>query len=98
MFLVQVNTKAKVSALLDSLALPGDAGHNTTQRHACAGGVHLTQVNADAIDLHKDLVSGGPVINLVQSKLNRYSVGLHLFWTRAARDIDCLGHLLAALS
>jgi hypothetical protein len=82
---------------LDSLAIPGDARFHPAQGHTGAGGVHLTQVNADIIDLNKELVSSWiPVINLIQGKLNRHSVSFQLVWTGTTGDIDGRGHHLTA--
>jgi len=83
---------------LDGLAIPGDARFHPAQGHTGAGGVHLTQVNADIIDLDKELVIWIPVINLVQGKFNRHSVSFHLVWTGTTGDIDGRGHLRTAAS
>jgi len=96
MFLVQVNTKAEVSTLLGGLALPGDARFHPTEGDTGAAGVHLTQVNGDAIDVYIELVTRSPVINLVDGKSNCHPVSDHLVWTRAAGNSNGLGHLLTA--
>ena len=94
--LVLLSSKAQVAALGDRLPLPCDARHRATQVHAGAGGVHLTEVDDDSIDLHKELVSWGPVVNLVESKLNGDPVCQHGSRTEAARHTERLGHGLAS--
>ena len=91
-------TKAQVSALLGGLTLPGDSRFQTTNGNTGAGPVHLSQVNHNPIDLHKELVFWTPVINLVQGKLNGDPVSLHCHWAGAARHSDSLGHLICATS
>ena len=83
---------------MGGLAGPGDARFRSTQGYTVAGRIHLTQVNADAIDLHKELVGGSPLVNLVEGKLNGDFVGHHLVGTGAAGDVEGPGHFLAALS
>ena len=94
MFLVQANTKAEVSTLLGGLALPGDARFHPTEGDTGAAGVHLPQVNGDAVDVYIELVTWSPVINLVDGKSNCHMVSDHLVWTRAAGNTNGLGHLL----
>ena len=96
MLLVLLAAKAQVAALGDRLPLPCDTGHHATQVHAGAGGVHLTKVNDNSIDFHKELVRWSPIINLVESKLNGDPICHHGSWAQATRHTKRLRHRLAS--
>jgi hypothetical protein len=81
--LVLDRTESQVSALLGGLAFPRDTRFQATDGNAGTSGVHLSQVNGDTINLHKELVPWSPVVNLVQGKLNGNPVCHHGFWSRA---------------
>ena len=96
MLLVQLFSIVHVDTLSHCVTVPGDAIYIAIQGYTHTRGIHLTKVNLSLTHNDKHLVTGSPIINLVQVELDSKNVRIHWSLTTTGRNQDRNRHCIAA--